>query len=202
MMQAELDQREAVVRQLQESLAIARTESELFQQRWMEAQIRAQRLGVDFGDSDAAKSDRQVIDSLRALYLAEAERQQLVERTKRLLAAVEANREVAAEVERTKDLLAALQQMQEARSVPPPGSATLESAKVLEVEPKLRLIVLDVGGQQGVRVGMPFEILREGRVIAQLRVVEVRRRISGALMEKTERGVTVTAGDAARVTKG
>jgi len=50
-------------------------------------------------------------------------------------------------------------------------------------------------------VGMPFLVVRGDRVVAELRVVEVRRRICGALIEKVEKGVALAVGDAARVTK-
>ena len=195
-----LEQREAVIRKLQESLAIARTESDLFQKKWMEAQLRAQTLGVNFADADATQAQRQLIESVRSLYLAEAERQRLIGQVKRLLAAVESNRDVAAEIERTKTVLAAAETQGQATTARA-AQSTLESAKVLEVNPKLQLVVLDVGMLQGARVGMPFVVVRGDRVVAELRVVEVRRRICGALIEKVEKGVALAAGDAARVTK-
>ncbi|MGA2220887.1 MAG: hypothetical protein ABSH21_03745 [Verrucomicrobiia bacterium] len=194
------EQREAVIRKLQESLAIARTESDLFQKKWMEAQLRAQMLGVNFADADATQTQRQLIESVRSLYLAEAERQRLIGQIKRLLAAVESNRDVAAEIERTKTVLAAAETQGQATTTQA-AQSTLESAKVLEVNPKLQLVVLDVGMLQGARVGMPFLVVRGDRAVAELRVVEVRRRICGALIEKVEKGVALAVGDAARVTK-
>jgi hypothetical protein len=53
----------------------------------------------------------------------------------------------------------------------------------------------------GARIGMPVAVLHGNRVVAQLRIVEVRRKICGALIENQENKVTVSAGDAARVTK-
>jgi cell shape-determining protein MreC len=78
---------------------------------------------------------------------------------------------------------------------------SLENARVLEFNPKLRLVVLDVGSLQGARVGMPFIVVRGERVIAWARVVEVRQKICGALIEKTEGNVPVKTGDSASVTK-
>ena len=195
----QIEQHEAAIRKLQESLAIARTESELFQQKWAEAQLRARTLGVNFADADATQAQRQLIESVRSLYLAEAERQRLIEELKRLLAAVESNRGVSAEIERAKTMLIAVEPpIQAATKTTQP---TLESAKVLEVNPKLQLVVLDVGMLQGARVGMPFVVLRGDRVVAELRVVEVRRRVCGALIEKVGKGVTLAAGESAHVTK-
>lgn len=192
-------QRDALIRKLQESLAVARTESDLFQKKWTEAQLRAQTLGVNFADADATRMQRQLIESVRSLYLVEAERQQLLDQLKRLLAVAESNQDVAAEAERTRAVLAAVAPQRQAATKSAP--TTLESAKVLDVNPTLQLAVLDVGTVQGARIGMPFLVLRGDRVVAQLRIVEVRRRICGAMIEEVEQGVTLTAGDTARVTK-
>jgi hypothetical protein len=48
---------------------------------------------------------------------------------------------------------------------------------------------------------MPFVVLHGDRVVAELKVVEVRRRICGAVIGKVDEDVTLAAGDAARVTK-
>ncbi|HVM62218.1 MAG TPA: hypothetical protein VMV72_15255 [Verrucomicrobiae bacterium] len=202
-LKSELEQREAVIKLLTENLAIARTESELFQKKWAEAQLRAQTLGVDFRDPAATQTQRQLVESVRALYLAEAERQRVVEQLKQLLAVVQTNGDAAAEIERTKALLAATEHATSGST--PAGSntgktATLQSALVLDMNPALQLVVLNVGELQDVRVGMPFIVLRGDKVVARLKVVEVRRRICGALIEKMDKGVTLVAGDAARVT--
>jgi len=78
-LKTELEQRETIIRLLTENLAIARTESELFQKKWSDAQLRAQTLGVDFADETTTQAQRQLVESVRALYLAEAERQRLIE---------------------------------------------------------------------------------------------------------------------------
>lgn len=191
-----LAERDAAIKTLTESLAIARTEGELFQKLWTEAQLRAQTLGANLTDADANASQRQLVESLRSLYLAEADRQRLIEQLERLLEAVQTGRNVTGEVEHAKALLAAEKPVGQ-----PESKSSLETARVLEFNPKLRLVVLDVGSLQGARVGMPFIVLRGDRVIAWARVVEVRQKICGALIEKTEGNVAVKAGDAASVTK-
>lgn len=193
----DLEQREAVIRSLTESLAIARTESELFQKQWGEAQLRAQMLGVNFADANATQAQRQLVETVRALYLAEAERKQLVDQLTRLLEAVQTNGDVAGEVERTKNLLAANDRATAARV----SVGTLESAQVVDVNPKLHVVVLNVGLLHGAQIGMPFVVFRGDRVVAWLKIVEVRRNVCAALIEKVERDVTLTTSDTARVTK-
>jgi hypothetical protein len=200
------EQQETIIRLLTENLAIARTESELFQKRWSEAQLRAQTLGVNFADDSVTQAQRQLVESVRALYLAQAERQHLVEQLQRLLQAIEKQGAVAEELARTKALLATMEQpgadgTATSKVVDRQAAGALESATVLDVNPSLRLAVLNVGLLQGARVGMPLVVLRGDRVVAELKIVEVRQRICGALVEHAEKKVTLKAGDKARVTK-
>ena len=67
---------------------MARTEGGLFHKKWSEARLRAQTLGVDFADDSAAQTQRQLGESVRALYLADAERQRLVAQVQRLIDAL------------------------------------------------------------------------------------------------------------------
>jgi hypothetical protein len=199
-LKTELEQRETIIRLLTENLAIARTESELFQKKWSDAQLRAQTLGVNFVDETATQAQRQLVESVRALYLAEAEQQRLIEQLQRLLDAIQKQGDVSGELARTKALLATREQPTSGQT----GKAaegTLESAVVLDANPNLRLVVLNIGLLQGARVGMPLVVLRGDRVVAELRIMEVRKRICGALIERTEKKVTLRAGDVARVTK-
>ncbi len=201
-LKTDLEQRETIIRLLTENLAIARTESELFQKKWSEAQLRAQTLGVNFADDSVTHAKRQLVESVRALYLAESERQQLIEQLQKLLQAVEKQEDIAGELARTKALLEATKQSTaEGSAADRTAEGALESATVLDVNANLRLVVLNVGLLQGARVGMPLVVLHGDRVVAELKVVEVRQRICGALIEHVEKKVTLKAGDKARVTK-
>jgi hypothetical protein len=195
-LQAENDRLKQAVRELTEKLAVARTESDLFQKQAVEARLRAQTLGVNFDDAEATQAQRQLIASLRALRVAETDRQQAVEQLRRLVWAVEQNRDVTVEVARAKELLAAV-------NAPPPQLAggTLGAAAVVDVNPDLQMVVLNVGAAQGARVGMPLVVLRGDRVVAELKVIEVRPRLCGALIEKADKGVMLRVGDHARVAK-
>ena len=205
-LKTEVEQRETIIRLLTENLAIARAESELFQKKWSEVQLRAQTLGMNFADDSATQAQRQFVESVRALYLAEAERQRLIDQLQRLLEAVEKHGDVTDELARTKALLAATGPPAaggggEDAAAHRRAGGTLESATVLDVNQDLRLVVLNVGLLEGARVGMPLVVLRGDHVVAELRIVEVRKRICGALIEQVEKNVTLKAGDRAQVTK-
>ena len=64
-----------------------------------------------------------------------------------------------------------------------------------------REISADHAQMQGARIGMPMVVVRGERIIAELKVVEVRERICGALIERVQEGVTLKTGDVARVAR-
>ena len=189
---------EAAVRALTASTAIARTESELFQHLWKEAEVRSQTLGANLLESDGVATHRQLVEALRKLYVAESDRIHLAELLRHLVGEIESNHDVAADIAAAKILV----ELRPDRTVDKRAGSSLQIARVLEVNGSLQMVVLDVGASQGVRVGMPLIILHGERVVAELRVVEVRPKISGALIEKVENNVTIKAGDTAEVTKG
>ena len=197
--QQQLREQAAALKTLTESLTIARTESEMFQKLWIQARVRAQTLGANLADSDAAAAQQQLMETLRKLSVTEFERQRFMQQLGRLVVVIESNGNVEAEVEATKYLI----RLANKPAVPSNevANASLESAKVLEVNLKLRLVVLNAGAQQGVRIGMPLMIFRGDRVVAELRVVEVRAKVCGAMIEKMDNNVTLQAGDTAQVTK-
>lgn len=197
----DLEQRETIIRLLTENLAVARTESELFHKKWSEAQLRAQTLGVDFADNNAARAQRQLAESVRALYLADAERQRLVAQVQRLIDALQKPGDVAGELARTKALFEAADQSLSGCPTNSQTAGGLGAATVLDVNPDLRLVVLNIGQLEGARIGMPLVVVRGEHVVAELKVVEVRQRICGALIERVKDGVTLKTGDVARVAR-
>ena len=200
-LQTDLEQRETIIRLLTENLAVARTESELFHKKWSEAQLRAQTLGVDFADNSAAQTQRQLAESVRALYLADAERQRLVAQVQRLIEALQKSGDVVGELARTKALFEPADRARSGRTTNGQTRGGLGAATVLDVNPDLRLVVLNIGQLQGARIGMPMVVIRGEHVVAELKVVEVRQRICGALIEQVKEGVTLKAGDVARVAR-
>jgi len=200
-LKTDLEQRETVIRMLTENLALARTESEMFHKKWSEAQLRAQALGVNSADDSAAQAREQLAESVRALYLADAERQRLVAQVQRLIDALRNSGDVAGEVARTKALLDPARGTGSDHAGSGTGPGSLESATVLDVNPDLRLVVLNIGQAQGARVGMPMVVMRGERVIAELKVVEVRQRICGAVIDRVDHGITLKTGDVAHVAR-
>ena len=61
--------------------------------------------------------------------------------------------------------------------------ASLMDASVLSVKDDWSFVVANIGEQQGVKIGMPLRVMRGDLKIATLRVVDVRQRICGAVIE-------------------
>ncbi len=65
-----------------------------------------------------------------------------------------------------------------------PAAALPEGgARVLEANRELGLVVMDAGARQGVRAGMVLMAMRGPKPLARVRIVDVRRRVAGAVVE-------------------
>jgi hypothetical protein len=56
--------------------------------------------------------------------------------------------------------------------------------KVLSVKEEWALVVGNLGTKLGVKIGMPLRVVRDGKTIATLRVVDTREKISGAVIQE------------------
>jgi hypothetical protein len=60
--------------------------------------------------------------------------------------------------------------------------------QVVSVKEEWSLVVGNIGEKQGVKIGMPLRVLRADKLIATLRVVDVRQRICGAVIQEMGSG--------------
>lgn len=60
------------------------------------------------------------------------------------------------------------------------------NARIVDVNRDLRMVALGAGYAEGIRAGMVFAVRRDGEVIARIRVVDVRERISGAVVDEVK----------------
>jgi len=82
-----------------------------------------------------------------------------------------------------------------------PVVAAVGSPVLLDINAGLRMVVLDKGGRDGIRAGEQFAVMKKDEVVAVVRVVDVREKISGAVVldggframpDKGDRLVTAT----------
>lgn len=77
---------------------------------------------------------------------------------------------------------------------------TLTDASVVEVKPEFALVVANIGRNAGVKVGMPFQVWRDSRRVGDVRVIDVRDRISGAVVQNlVSEEDSIKTGDRLRV---
>jgi len=64
-----------------------------------------------------------------------------------------------------------------------PVSPNLMDGSVISAKHEWSFVVGNVGAKHGVKIGMPLRVMRGERKIATLRVVDVRHKICGAVIE-------------------
>jgi hypothetical protein len=60
----------------------------------------------------------------------------------------------------------------------------LHQAKVVALKADAGVAVLNVGSQDGVKIGMPFAVFRQDKPVAKVMVVDVRKSVSGVVVQQ------------------
>ena len=198
------------IRTLNESLAVANAESEVFKRQYSDLKLRMEALGLaSVGDNKEALEQR-LLKSVRDLSLVRDEKDKLVERMMALIESVvlyikaapaadpQIRLDIEAQMRAANGAMDATSAEEAAANLPP--QSDLNNGQVVSVKEEYSLIVANLGSQQGVKIGMPFQVIRGNHLVGRARVVDVRERISGAVMEdygsNTEK---VKVGDGLRV---
>lgn len=201
----DLEVKNKAIRALTESLELANAEADFFRRQWIDLRLRDEALGVDALTGDEAKLREKVVAAVRDLYQSEKRRQETVAQLVAMVELMQGVMRMARDI--GPDLRAEVEaQIRAAQALiggkgeaGAPGQGTLLAARVLDYKSALSLAVLNVGWRQGAKVGMVFEIMRGGRLIAMARAVDVRESILGAIVERQAERTMVGEGDDARV---
>lgn len=177
---------------LTESLAIANSEAEVFRRQVRELRLRMEALGLDAVGSDKDKLEERLLQAVQDMQLLREENEKLSGQLMALNEALigflktavssEAMTRMALEEElrKTGELLGGRPARAEEAA---PAPATLTDGMVISYKEELSLAVANLGRRHGVRIGMPFGVWRDGRQIGLVRVVDVRDKISGAVIQ-------------------
>ena len=172
------------------SLAESNAEAEVFRRKFADLDSRMEALGLASASKDRAKLEQRLLAAVSDLRLAQKERDQLRdqllglnESLLRYLQTVQggdaqARADVEAQLRKTNELVG----KSKAASAKEP-QASLMDASVLSVKDEWSFVVANIGEQQGVKIGMPLRVMHGEQKIATLRVVDVRQRICGAVIE-------------------
>ncbi len=73
----------------------------------------------------------------------------------------------------------------------------LQDVRVVDVNPGIGYAVIDVGEEHGVRPGMSFVVMREGRTVARVKAEDVREVLTGVSVSLADGGIFPMPGDRA-----
>jgi chromosome segregation ATPase len=179
------------VRTLTDSLSESNLQAEVFRRKYSDLELRMDALGLESADKDRAKLEQRLLSAVSDLQLLQKEREQYRDQSLRLSEAIlhllktstggdaQARMEVETQLRSLNELIAKADK-------PPVETATLMDGSVISVKDEWSLVVGNIGEKQGVKMGMPMRVMRGDRQIATLRVVDVRQRICGAVIQKMD----------------
>ena len=188
--QVSIDQESLKV--LTSSLAQSNEEAEMFRRKSSDLELRMDALGLAAASKDRAKLEQRLLAAVSDLQLAQKERDDFRDQMLRLNEAMlrylktsqggdaQARMDVETQLRSTNELVA---RSNDASDSPEPS---LMDGSVISVKEEWSLVVGNLGEKQGVKIGMPMRVMRDDRKIATLRVVDVRQKICGAVIQEMD----------------
>ena len=182
---------EAASAKLTESLAVANAEAEVFRTQTSELKLRLEALGIAPGANNNSIEQR-LLAAVNDLRLADEQRRKVTEALVGLSETVvsflkgatstdsEARMALETHLRSSNEILGKSSATVVEGAA---AQATLTDAMVISIKDELSLIVTNVGLRQGVKVGMPFQVIRDNREVGTVRVVDVREKIAGAVIQ-------------------
>ena len=172
------------------SLAESNAEAEVFRRKFSDLELRMEALGLASASKDRTKLEQRLLAAVSDLRLAQKERDELRDQLLGLNEVLlrylqtsqggdaQARADVETQLRKTNELVG--RSTSAGAQEPQPG---LMDGSVLSVKDEWSFVVANIGQQQGVKIGMPLRVMRGEQKIATLRVVDVRQRICGAVIE-------------------
>ncbi len=183
----------STVSSLTQSLAIANAEAEMFKRQSMELTMKMEALGIPGMEKDQSKLEQRLLAAVSDLRVLKKQNESATSQLVRLTEAIQlliqsadkvdpqVRLAVETELRKTSEILGT----PKARPASP-VEATLNEGMVIDVKEDISLVVANIGERHGVRIGMPFQIWRGSKRVGAVRVVDVRERISGAIIQSLE----------------
>jgi hypothetical protein len=177
---------------LTSSLAESNAEAEELRRKYSDLELRMEALGLASASKDRAKLEQRLLAAVSDLQLAHKERDEYRDQMLRLNEAVlcylktsqagdaKARMDVEAQLRSTNTLIT------KSTSEPELPEPSLMDGSVISVKEEWSFVVGNLGEKQGVKIGMPMRVMRNDRKIATLRVVDVRQKICGAVIQEMD----------------
>jgi predicted RNase H-like nuclease (RuvC/YqgF family) len=178
------------VKTLTQSLAESNADAEVFRRKFADLELRMEALGLASANKDRAKLEQRLLTAVSDLQLAQRERDQYRDQMMRLSETMlrflktaeggspQARMDVEAQ-------LRAMNGLVEGTAKGPANASSLLDGSVISVKDEWSFVVGNIGAKQGVKIGMPLRVKRDEHVIGTLRVVDVRERICGAVIQES-----------------
>jgi hypothetical protein len=172
------------------SLAESNAEAELFRRKYSDLELRMEALGLQSASKDRAKLEQRLLAAVSDLQLAQKERDEYRDQMLRLNETLlrylktsqggdaQARMDLETQLRSTNQLVTTSKD-----AAPQPG---LMDGSVISVKDEWSFVVGNLGEKQGVKIGMPMRVMRGDRRIATLRVVDVRQKICGAIVQEMD----------------
>jgi hypothetical protein len=180
------------LRTLTSSLAESNAEAELFRRKYSDLQLRMEALGLASAGKDRAKLEQRLLAAVSDLRLAQKERERYRDQMLRLNEAMLCYLKTSqsSDAQTRMDLEAQLRGANDLATKSMIASGNAESVEpslmdgaVISVKEEWSFVVGNVGQSHGIKIGMPLRAMHGDQKIATLRVVDVRDKICGALIE-------------------
>jgi predicted RNase H-like nuclease (RuvC/YqgF family) len=191
-LQKELSISQESVKALTSSLAESNAAAEELRRKYSDLELRMEALGLASVSKDRAKLEQRLLSAVSDLQLTQKERDEYRDQMLRLNEAIlcylktsqggdaKARMDVEAQLRSTNTLIT--------KSASDPGVAesSLMDGSVISVKDEWSFVVGNLGEKQGVKIGMPMRVMRDDRKIATVRVVDVRQKICGAVIQEMD----------------
>jgi hypothetical protein len=190
-LQRQLSIQQESLRTLTTSLAESNAEAELFRRKFSDLELRMEALGLESANKDRAKLEQRLLAAVSDLQLSQKERDEFRDQMLRLNEAMlrylktsqggdaQARMDVETQLRSANELAT-----KSTSPSPPEAQPSLMDGSVISVKDEWSFIVGNIGEKQGVKIGMPLKVMRGEQKIATLRVIDVRQRICGAVIQE------------------
>jgi hypothetical protein len=177
---------------LTSSLAESNAAAEELRRKYSDLELRMEALGLASANKDRAKLEQRLLAAVSDLQLAQKERDEYRDQMLRLNEAVLCYLKTsqAGDAKTRMDVEAQLRSINtlitQSSSAPDTPEPSLMDGSVISVKDEWSFVVANLGEKQGVKIGMPMRVMRGDRRIATLRVVDVRQKICGAVIQEMD----------------
>jgi hypothetical protein len=177
---------------LTSSLAESNAEAELFRRKYSNLQLQMEALGLASANKDRAKLEQRLLAAVSDLQLAQKERDEYRDQMLRLDEAMlcylktSQSPDAKARMDVETQLRSISKLVMKSTNAPDLPEPSLMDGSVISVKDEWSFVVGNLGEKQGVKIGMPMRVTRGDKRIATLRVIDVRQRICGAVIQEMD----------------